>query len=50
MGGGGLRSPLFVETFVDDAIKLLGYEASKLLGYQVIRLCGHMAVDAWLHF
>ena len=35
--------------FVNDAIKLLGYEALKLLGYEVIRLYGHMAANTELH-
>ena len=47
--GGGLRPPPFVETFVDEAIKLLGSEAIKLLGYEAIRLYGHMAVNTELN-
>ena len=38
-----------METFVDEAIKLLGSEAIKLLGYEASRLYGHMAVNTELN-
>ena len=47
--GGGLRPPPFVESFVDDATKLLGYEAIKRLGYEAIRLYDNMARNTELH-
>ena len=37
------RPPPIVEPFVDDTIKLLGYEAIELLGYEAVRLYGPMA-------
>ena len=47
--GAGLRPPLFLEPFVDDAIKLLGYEAIQLLGYEAMTLHRHLAINTELH-